>query len=188
MARPKSMEKRTAILDAATRVIVAQGLGAPTAVIAKEAGVSNGSLFTYFETKSELFNVLYLELKTGMAQAALSGMPKKATLRDRVFHVWSRWMKWATANPEKRRALAQLSVSDQITPETRAAVQEAVADFVDMLEQIRGAGALKNAPMAFVGALMNALAETTMDFMIRDPEHATQQCTEGFETFWRAIS
>jgi AcrR family transcriptional regulator len=63
MPRPKSDEKRSAILEAATRIIVTQGLSAPTAGIAKEAGVANGSLFTYFETKTDLFNELYLELK-----------------------------------------------------------------------------------------------------------------------------
>ena len=47
MARPKSEDKRNAIMEAATRVIVAQGLGGPTATIAQEAGISNGSLFTY---------------------------------------------------------------------------------------------------------------------------------------------
>ena len=39
-------------MAAAIRVISGQGLSAPTVTIAKEAGVSNGSLFTYFETKS----------------------------------------------------------------------------------------------------------------------------------------
>ena len=38
----------------ATRVIVTNGLSAPTAMIAQEAGVSNGSLFTYFETKADM--------------------------------------------------------------------------------------------------------------------------------------
>jgi|GraSoi2013_100cm_1033763.scaffolds.fasta_scaffold104262_2 AcrR family transcriptional regulator len=69
MARPRSEDKRNAIIAAATRVIVTQGLSAPTALIAQEAGVSNGSLFTYFETKTDLFNQLYLELKAGMASA-----------------------------------------------------------------------------------------------------------------------
>src|ERR1700722_13174654 len=59
MARPRSEDKRKALMAAATRVIVAQGLSAPTAVVAREAGVSNGSLFTYFDTKAELFNQLY---------------------------------------------------------------------------------------------------------------------------------
>ena len=67
MARPRSEDKRNALMAAATRVIVTQGLSAPTAMIAQEAAVSNGSLFTYFETKADLFNQLYLELKAGYA-------------------------------------------------------------------------------------------------------------------------
>src|ERR1700693_444844 len=108
MARPKSEDKRNAIMSAATRVIVTQGLSAPTAVIAREAGVANGSLFTYFETKADLFNQLYLELKTGMATAALEGLPAGAEPREQLFHIWSNWMGWAVGNPEKRRALAPL--------------------------------------------------------------------------------
>src|SRR6202163_2348091 len=96
MPRPKSEEKRIAILDAATRIIVTQGLSAPTMGIAKEAGVANGSLFTYFETKTDLFNQLYLELKTGMAVASLEGVPASAPPRDQFAAMWSNWMRWAT--------------------------------------------------------------------------------------------
>src|ERR1700747_2238501 len=104
MPRPKSDEKRSAILEAATRVIVTQGLSAPTMGIAKEAGIPNGSLFTYFETKADLFNKLYLELKSEMATAAMKGLPKNAELREQVFRVWENWMNWAISFPEKARA------------------------------------------------------------------------------------
>src|ERR1700728_4861235 len=114
MPRPKSDEKRSAILEAATRVIVMQGLRAPTMGIAKEAGVANGSLFTYFETKTDLFTQLYLELKMEMASGAMN-LPVDAEVRDQFFYLWKKWMNWAISNPEKRRALAQLSVSDEIT-------------------------------------------------------------------------
>src|ERR1700732_1065267 len=109
MARPKSDEKRSAILEAATRIIGAQGLSAPTAGIAKEAGVANGSLFTYFETKTDLFNQLYLELKTEMAAAAMEGVLAKAELRGQFYRTWRNWTNWALSFPDKRRALAQLS-------------------------------------------------------------------------------
>ena len=188
MARPKSNDKRNAILDAATRVIVAQGLNAPTATIAKEAGISNGSLFTYFETKAELFNQLYLDLKTGMAAAILDGFPAKASLRKQALHIWLNWTNWATTSPEKRRALAQLAVSDQITPETRAAAQQIMAGLADLMERIRAGGPMKNAPMPFVGAIMTSLAETTMDFMVKDPANAEQHCMAGFDAFWRSIA
>lgn len=188
MARTKSEDKRNAIMDAATRVIVAQGLGGPTATIAREAGISNGSLFTYFKTKTDLFNQLYLQLKTDMITAALAGLPKQGDLRKQAAHVWSNWVNWATANADKRRALAQLGVSDEITPATRAAAQKAGAGLAELLERLRANGSLRNSSMAFAQALMSSLAETTMDFMISDPANAKKHSKAGFETFWRAVS
>ena len=99
MARPKSEDKRSAILSAATRVIASQGLGAPTATIAREAGVSNGSLFTYFPTKSDLFNHLYLELKGEMASVALEGVLVDGSVREPMLGLWSQWMHWAASSP-----------------------------------------------------------------------------------------
>ncbi len=122
-------------MAAATRVIVAQGLSAPTAVIAREAGISNGSLFTYFETKADLFNQLYLDLKTGMATASLQGIPTNAPLRDQFSRMWLNWMRWATSNPDNRRALALLGVSDDITEDTRAASHQAMGAVAVMLER-----------------------------------------------------
>jgi AcrR family transcriptional regulator len=70
VARPRSDEKRADILAAAGRVIGDFGPSAPTARIAKEAGVAEGTIFIYFDTKDELLNELYLELKeTGEAAA-----------------------------------------------------------------------------------------------------------------------
>jgi len=188
MARPRSEEKRNALTAAATRVIVTHGLSAPTALIAHEAGVANGSLFTYFETKADLLNHLYVDLKTGQASAALEGLPVGAELRAQVFHLWSQWMDWAVSNPEKRRALAQLDVSDEITPASRAAAHQTMAGIADLLERSRANGPLRDAPLGFVVALMNALAEATMDAIIRDPANAEQRCTVGFEALWRVIA
>ncbi|HET8853867.1 MAG TPA: TetR family transcriptional regulator, partial [Ktedonobacteraceae bacterium] len=50
MARPKSQDKRNAILAAAIELIAEQGLSVPTSKIAHVAGVAEGTLFTYFET------------------------------------------------------------------------------------------------------------------------------------------
>ncbi len=187
MPRPKDEDKRQAIMDAATRVIAIQGLGAPTMKIAEEARVANGSLFTYFETKADLFNQLYLGLKADMASAALDGLPARADLRKRMSHVWSNWMQWAVSNPHKRRALLQLNVSDEITPETRANGQQIMMGVAELMQEMRASGPMHNIPMPFVASIMNALAEATMDSMIQDPANARRHCKAGFDAFWRAI-
>jgi AcrR family transcriptional regulator len=187
MARPRSKDKRDALMAAATRVIAAQGLSAPTAVIAREAGISNGSLFTYFETKADLLNQLYLELKTGMATASLEGRSAQAPLREQFSRMWSNWMRWATSNPDQRRALAVLNVSDDIAAQTRTASHQAMAEVAELLERARARGPMRDAPMGFVVAIMNSLAEATMDFMVSDPASADEHCRVGFDALCRML-
>ena len=188
MAKPKSEDKRNAIMDAATRVIVAQGLSGPTATIAQEAGISNGSLFTYFETKADLFNQLYLELKTDMTAAALEGFPKEGDLRKQTFHVWSNWMSWAVRNHDKRRVHAHLGACDEITPASRAAGHKIMAGIAELLERSRLKGPIRDAPIAFVVAIMNSLSDATMDFMAQDPANADKHRALGFDALWRVVS
>lgn len=188
MARPKSQDRRNAILEAAIRVIAAQGLGAPAMRIAEEAGVAHGSLFNYFESKIDLFNQLYLELRTGMASAALEGFPADSDLRKQMIHVWSNWMQWAVSNPEKRRALAQLGACDKITQANRAAAHKTMICLAELMQPLRASGPMNNVPMAFVTAIMTSLAETTMDFMIHDPANANAHSEVGFNVLWRAVT
>ena len=188
MARPKSEDKRNALLLAATRVIVNEGLGAPTATIAQEARVSTGSLFTYFKTKSELLNELYLDIKSGMAAAVFEGMPESAATREQFFHVWCNWMRWAMSNPDKRRALAILTVSDDITQTTRNEGSQAMLPIAKIMELARAKGPMRDTPMPFVSSVMNSLAEATMDYMSQNPENADVHCKTGFDALWRMLN
>jgi AcrR family transcriptional regulator len=174
-------------MSAAIRVIASQGLSAATATIASEAGVSNGSLFTYFETKADLLNQLFVELKGESADAALVGLPTRSDIRKQVFHMWSHWLRWATSCPEKRRTLAHLEVSDDITPESRRTASQRMAGIAALLNRSREDGPMRDAPKGFVVALMSALADTTTDFMIRDPANAEKHCVTAFDALWRML-
>ena len=188
MARPRSEDKRNAILAAATQVIAEQGIGAPTARIAKLAGVAEGTLFTYFDTKDELLNQLYLEIKAELRDAMMAHYPKAASLQKRTRHVWETYVDWGVAHPQRRRAMAQLSVSDRISEHARAAGMLGFADVNMMIEENIAKGALRDHPPAFVAAIMGSLAETTMDFISRDPAQAERYRNAGFEAFWHAIA
>jgi AcrR family transcriptional regulator len=188
MARPKSEEKQNAIMEAATRVIGTHGLSAPTAVIAKEAGVSNGSLFAYFETKADLLNRLYVELKAEMAAGAVDGLPIESDIRTQMVHVWSHLLRWATSCPEKRRALAHLSVSDDITSESRQNAMNEIAGIIQLMERARENGPMRDVPLDFVAALMTAQMDATIDYVLQDPANADKHCITAFDAFWRMIA
>jgi AcrR family transcriptional regulator len=188
MARPRSEDKRNAILAAAVQVIAEQGIGAPTARIAKLAGVAEGTLFTYFDTKDELLNQLYLEIKAELREVMMDKYPKAGSLQKRAHHVWNSYVDWGVAQPDKRRAMAQLAVSDRISTHARAAGMQAFAEVTTMIEDSIAKGALRDHPPAFVSAILGALAETTMEFIAREPAHAERYRSAGFEAFWHAIA
>ncbi|EFY38464.1 transcriptional regulator, TetR family protein [Salmonella enterica subsp. enterica serovar Montevideo str. ATCC BAA710] len=79
MARPKSEDKKQALLEAATQAIAQSGIAASTAVIARNAGVAEGTLFRYFATKDELINTLYLHLKQDLCQSMIMELDRSIT-------------------------------------------------------------------------------------------------------------
>jgi len=97
VARPKSEDKRNAILNTAIRLFAERGLtAAPTSEISKQAGVAEGTLFTYFKTKDDLINALYREIKLELADAMMSDFPRKKNVRTRlqVFALAGLWDQW----------------------------------------------------------------------------------------------
>jgi AcrR family transcriptional regulator len=188
MPRPRSEDRRNAILSAATRVIAAEGLSAATAAIAKDAGVSNGSLFLYFDTKAILLNELYVALKTEMGAVAVAGLPVESNDREQVRHMWNQWLRWATAFPEKRRALAQLQVADDITADSHRAASSAFSGIADLLERSRASGPMRDAPLGFVLTLATAIADSAIDAIIREPAEAEARGSDAFEAMWRVLA
>lgn len=188
MARLRSEDKRNAILAAAAQAIAEQGIGAPTARIAKLARVAEGTLFTYFYNKDDLLNQLYLEIKAELRNILMATYPKAGKLESRMRHVWEKYVEWGVAQPEKRRAMAQLSVSDRIAEHVRAAGMQAFTEVNAMIQESIAKGMLRDHPPAFISAIMGSLAETTMDFIARDPAHAERYRNAGFEAFWHAIA
>jgi len=190
VARPKSEDKRNAILDAATRVFAERGLtAAPTSEISKQAGVAEGTLFTYFKTKDDLINALYGEIKLELADAMMSGFPRKQSVRTRLRHVWDGYVNWGVANREKRSVLAQLQVSGMLSKES---IEAGSAPFVEMQNTIRDAierHILRaDLPIELISKTMAALAEATMDLIVLKPDMTNKYRNSGFEIYWAGIA
>ena len=188
MARPKSEDKHKAILAAAVELIAEQGVSAPTARIAKLAGIAEGSLFTYFPSKDELLNQLYLSLKSELREAMMNRYPRKESTKNRLHYAWQVYVEWGVANPEKRKVMALLGMSERVSKESKAAGMEAFADINALLHEKGSEGAMRGHPPAFAAAIMGTLAETTMDFMAREPKQAQRYSEHGFDAFWNAIA
>ena len=63
-----------------------------------------------------------------------------------------------------------------------------MAGVAKLLERSLENGPMRDAPLGFVVALMSALADTTIDFMIQDPANAGKLCTAAFDALWRMVA
>jgi AcrR family transcriptional regulator len=186
MARVRSPEKRRAILQAAVDEIAKAGLAAPTAKIARRAGVATGTLFLYFSNKEELLNELYLELKGEAYNRINANFPHKGTLECRARHIWSSYLDWALQFPDKRKVSMQLNVSDLITPETRARTAADRGAVDQTLGEMGARGALRGLPAGFAGSSMAALQDATMEFIAKQPKQPKELMEKTFRVWWRA--
>jgi len=190
VARPKSEDKRNAILDAATRLFAERGLAAaPTSEISKRAGVAEGTLFTYFETKDDLINSLYREIKLELADAMMSDFPRKKNVRTRLRHVWDRYVKWGIANPKQRKVLAQLQVSEVLTKESKDAGGAPFVEFQTMIrDAIEGRVFRNDLPAELISKSLVALGDATIDLTVSNPSKAKQYRDSGFQMFWAGVT
>ena len=110
-------DKRTDILKATIRLFAEDGIGVATSKIAKEANVSNGTLFNYFTTKQELIDAVYLFIKEHMANEIKNNADAGTDLYDMFFSLWQDYILWAHQNPLEHQVLDLLRFSQKLSTE-----------------------------------------------------------------------
>lgn len=114
-------DKRTALLDAALELFAREGLqNVSTAAIAKNAGVASGTLFTYFETKQDLINELYLEVADRYINAVTDAVDSSLSPEANFRAYWFALARWHFDHRADSNVMVQLEASSALTTETRA--------------------------------------------------------------------
>ena len=188
MARPKSEDKKQALLEAATAAFAQSGIAASTALIARKAGVAEGTLFRYFATKDDLLNALYLHLKQDLCQTMLANLDRTITEpKEHTRNIWNSYIDWGVRNPMEHKAIRRMALSERITDETRRQVKESFPELNEMCQLSVKEIFLSEAYRAFGDALFLSLAETTIEFASHDPQRAREIIALGFEAMWHAL-
>ncbi|GHO95860.1 TetR family transcriptional regulator [Reticulibacter mediterranei] len=188
MARPKSQEKRDAILAAAIELIAEQGLSVPTSKIAQAAGVAEGTLFTYFETKGRLLNELYLTLKRGEREELMRDYPFQASLEERAHHFWNTYVAFGVNHPDKYKVAVLLRFSDHINEQVKRLGEEGYEALAAMVLECLSSGALKDQPTEFGAAILISLMNMTVELILQHPAEAERFRDAGFTAFWHAVT
>lgn len=188
MARPKSEDKRLALLDATTRAIAEFGLGAATSLIAREAGVAEGTLFRYFATKDVLFNEVYHHYKQILGTELVKTYDQTLSVKERSRKIWNIYIEWGLVNIDARKALRQLAVSGKITKETLQKVFDEFPELRQLSNENISNEYLTCGETPFADAILFALAETTMEFAASAQERKNDYIAAGFDVMWRGMN
>jgi AcrR family transcriptional regulator len=114
-------ETRRRLLDATITMLVEQGYARLTTVdVAKRAGVSQGAIFTHFDTKADLLCAAVEHLFPRLIQDYLAGLSGLPSGRDRISSAIQ--MLWTVFQRPELQAAIELYVAARTDPELQAAL------------------------------------------------------------------
>ena len=187
MARPKSEDKRRAILEAAVELFADRGIGhAPTSAISSSAGVAEGTLFTYFKTKDDLINELFGELRKEIDRELL-GYPFSADARTRLRFVWDRYLNLALKHPKRLKVLRQLRVSGRLLKDAEAP-NMTIRELLRTTREAAELGGVSDASAEYLVLMFRAQAEATVEFIGAHPGLELESREIGFGLVWRGLT
>ncbi len=187
MARPRSDDKRRAILESAMDLFAERGIGhTPTSAISAAAGVAEGTLFTYFKTKDELINELYRELRKEMDREMVD-YPFGADAHARLRYVWDRYLSLAMRFPKRLKVLQQLRVSGRLLKEAEAP-NMTIVELLKTTREAAGMGGFHNASAEFLVLMFRAQAEATVEFIGAHKDLEAESRELGFSLVWRGLT
>jgi AcrR family transcriptional regulator len=189
MARVKVRDKYRAILDAAVAVFAERGFwDTPTSLISKTAGVADGTLFNYFETKDDLIHEVYLDIKRELAHEMLEDLPARESVEGKLRHIWNQYIQWGVEHPERFKVLQQISASYELSDEVKAQANEPFIEIEQITNKSIARGEFRDYPVEYLGALVESLAIMTIHFASLNREKLAYYQKIGFDILWKGVT
>lgn len=182
---------RERLLEAARELFTTTGYHATTTpMIARRAGVAEGTIYRHFPSKQALLNASYQEIQrwgSGTVREA-AGLSGKG-VGDRLTALGRRWMEGAEKDPARLRLLLNTRLGAELDEMSRAAA----GDLRNGLEHLIAQGKQEGSVRAGVVELWTAVWMTLVAFAVErvaarewTANHPHAQAT--LEAAWEAIA
>ncbi|WP_341502521.1 TetR/AcrR family transcriptional regulator [Gallaecimonas sp. GXIMD4217] len=184
-------DKESRILDATGHLLAQQGFhGLSMQQVAREAGVAAGTIYRYFDSKTDLILALHARLVARISQALLEGYPREASLYDRYRHWW--WQCWRVHLGQPDLILCKYQF-DRLPGEDNQSrmwqlEEEYFADWLAFLEEGRQSGLFKDLPDEVLSALSIEVCLTLSHKQSTGHcQFSQQQLQAAMEASWQAL-
>ena len=183
-------DKNVQIIEAAIRLFAQDGVSVPTARIAKEAGVSNGTLFNYFATKQDLIDGAYFFIKEKMANEVISEIDIDAGMKQMFFDIWKVYIDWAHSHPLEHQVVDLLKTSQMLSEDVKEAGEHFFVIIYESMEKGIRDKMLTDAPVLYLCEIAAAHLRTTISYAHNhnlNKAALDNLVSSGFEIYWNGI-
>lgn len=185
-----SQSKEELLLHAALKLFNELGFhGTSTAKITKEAGVSTGTLYNYFESKEDLIKKLYIYIKTNMSKYIDINVIQKVDVNNSIESIWSAIIKWAIEHPDYykfKEAFYKSPYLDSICHEEVMAINKSLYEIVEAAFNGKN---ISEEDMQFIGDYFTGAMNSTTEYIQRNNVQDIDAAIEkGFNYLWNGIS
>jgi AcrR family transcriptional regulator len=185
---------RIRVLDAAARLFVDHGyVGVSMDQVRQAAGVSNGSLYHHFPTKSELADTLYVDTLRDFHSALLAPIAREVSAEVGIKNLVRAHVNWVVKHPDHAVLLHKLKRDGDVTDASegiRAANAKAFGTLKAWIRHKTEAGEMRELPfylwMAVVFA--PAMSLTRRWVMESRPSVTAKERTALEYAAWQAVA
>jgi AcrR family transcriptional regulator len=189
MKRPSQDVIKERIRGGLVRVVAKSGIGGTSiGAVAKEAGVSAGTIYLHFEDKDDLLQKVYLLIKTEF-HSIMVAAKSEADSKTMIRRMWRDMFQFTTAHPLDFLFIEYAGAAQVLTDEQTRHVAGFQVEIAAMLQRAIDDGTLARLPVATVITLlvapamhlarMSALTNTSID---------ASQLDLTFERVWLSLA
>lgn len=182
--------RRERILNAAARLIVANGLQSSMSAIAESAGVATGSLYNYFKSKEDLIWGVYGQLSEVISARLIHQWDDHTSPKDRIMRYIYDYVDFIWEDRDRAILFEYLSNVPLIAPSELNDVFDDVTRYsVRLMMDGLEAGLLLRLPPATMSAFIGGGVRNTLKWRRIDPTPLSEQERRNIATMcWGAIS
>ncbi|HPR97554.1 MAG TPA: TetR/AcrR family transcriptional regulator [Thermotogota bacterium] len=181
--------KEEKLLMAALRLFNEYGFhNTPTSKISKEAGVSTGTLYNYFESKEELINSLYLYIKQHSAEYVRENLDMPDDYKEGLKRIWTLVVKWGFEYPEFfkfKESFCQSPFIDKLEMEKAKAEYDFLGNY---LQAAMESGVVREIDEELFGTILQGVMVATIKYINKnDLGGCTDTINRSFDVLWNGI-
>lgn len=188
--RTKDETKRADIVHYTIDLVYRRGIaGVKMAHIAKEVGLSTGTLYIYFKNKEDLLLTIFGELVQQQQQISAEQLQSDLPYQLKMKKIWMQWMQFSVNNYKEKHFIHQVKTSPYIQ-KAKALLNNHQGDsFIDLVfAEGKAQGLIKDIDNMLLARTMKAiLNETAAMVLEKELEINEKDMDNVFAIAWDAI-